>query len=237
MDITVTPDAAIGNIQAKYVSISNGGANAVCIRGLALTFPSGSKAGFSTNVAAFCGAIRSISHTPVLDQQASGEVENPKCIWIDRDGSNGIPHQGMGVHLPSFSDSNANLGASYTGEEDLMCISGPRFRMYPHLKTEGSILVFPYPPEFVTEWDPNLFTRRPVLSLLWFLDGRCALCPGRLFKARASTDPPRYTLFVAIHSYTECSRHIWNNIWCLTSLHTSTSVRKMQIWKQEYTTL
>ena len=57
MDITVTPDAAIGNIQAKYVSISNGGANAVCIRGLALTFPGGSKAGFSTNVAAFCGAI------------------------------------------------------------------------------------------------------------------------------------------------------------------------------------
>ena len=153
VDITVNPDPAIGNIQAEYVSISNGGNDAICIGGLALTFPDGSKAGFSTNVAAACDALWSNSQTPVLDQQASGQVENPKCIWIDRDGSNGIPHQGMGLHLPSFSNSNANLGISYSGNKDLMCKSGPRFRMYPHLKTEDSILVFPHPPEFVTESD------------------------------------------------------------------------------------
>jgi hypothetical protein len=125
----------------------------LCIGGLALTFPDGSKAGFSTNVAAACDALWSNSQTPVLDQQASGEVENPICIWIDRDGSNGIPHQGMGLHLPSFSNSNANLGISYSGNKALMCKSGPRFRVYPHLKTEDSFLVFPHPPEFVTESD------------------------------------------------------------------------------------
>ena len=59
----------------------------------------------------------------------------------------------MGLHLPSFSNSNENLGTSYTHKQDLMCKSGPRFRMYPQLKTEDSILVFPHPPEFVTDSD------------------------------------------------------------------------------------
>ncbi|EXJ66860.1 uncharacterized protein A1O5_10055 [Cladophialophora psammophila CBS 110553] len=157
VDITVNPNAEAGNIQAAYVSITNGGKDAVCIAGLALTFPDGGRAGFSTNVAAACGAFWSNSNTPVLQQQATGEIENPKCVWIDRDGSNGIPYQGFGIHLPSFSNSNKNLGASYSDNRDLMCKSGPRFRMYPQLITEESILVFPHPPEFITDSDdPSL---------------------------------------------------------------------------------
>jgi hypothetical protein len=152
VDITVNPGTA-GNIQAAYVSISNGGNDAICIAGLAVTFPDGARAGFSTNVAAACGALWSNSHTPVLDQQASGQVDNPKCIWIDRDGSNGIPHQGMALHLPSFSNTNENLGTAYGRNQELMCKSGPRFRMYPQLKTADSILVFPHPPDFITNSD------------------------------------------------------------------------------------
>lgn len=153
VDITINPRAEAGNIQAQYISISNGGNDAICIAGLAVTFPDGGKAAFSTNIAAECDAAWHVSGTPVLGQLATGEIANPRCIWLDRDGSYGLPHQGMGLHIPSFSNSNENLSKSYTRNKDLMCKSGPRFRMYPKLKAEDSILVFPHPPEFVTDSD------------------------------------------------------------------------------------
>jgi hypothetical protein len=151
VDISISPRTSAGNIQAQYISISNGGIDAVCIAGLSVTFPDGAVAGFSTNVAASCGAFWSNSNTPILGQAASGENDKPKCVWIDRNGSNGIPHQGFGIHLPSFSSTNANLGKAMTDDSRLMCKSGPRFRMYPQLKTEDSVLVFQHPPEFITD--------------------------------------------------------------------------------------
>ncbi|RMD41789.1 hypothetical protein DV735_g3303, partial [Chaetothyriales sp. CBS 134920] len=157
VEVAVEPNEAVGNIPADYMSISNGGNDAICIAGIGITFASGANAGFSTDVAVECGATWTYSNTPVLGQPSTGEVDPPKCVWIDRDGSNGIPHQGMGFHIPSFSKSNKNLARTYGENKDLMCKSGPRFRMYPKLRTEDSILIFPHPPKFITSIDdPNM---------------------------------------------------------------------------------
>jgi len=50
VDIKVNPRGSAGNIQAEYIFVSNGGDDAICIAGLAVTFLDGGKAGFSTNV-------------------------------------------------------------------------------------------------------------------------------------------------------------------------------------------
>ncbi|RMZ85211.1 hypothetical protein DV738_g406, partial [Chaetothyriales sp. CBS 135597] len=171
VEVVIEPREEVGNIPANYMSISNGGNDAICIAGIGITYASGANAGFSTNVAATCGATWSFSNTPVLGNVSTGEVEPPKCVWIDRDGSNGIPHQGMGFHIPSFSDTNVNLARTYDENKALMCQSGPRFRMYPKLRTEDSILIFPSPPEFLrgvenksmigTDKDPSFIIDNP----------------------------------------------------------------------------
>lgn len=154
VDIPVFPRADAGKIQAEYVSITNGGDDAICIAGTSLTFAQGlATAAFSTDVAFRCGAFWANSHTPVLGTPQSGELADPVCIWLDRDASFGLIHQGMAFHLPSFSSANQNLAASYQANNDLMCKSGPRFRMYEKLKSDDNIIVFPKPPEFVTKSD------------------------------------------------------------------------------------
>lgn len=157
VDITVFPRTQGNNVPANYVSITNGGDDGICIAGISLTFPDSSQAGFDANVAATCGAFWANSNTQILGQPPGPRLEPAKCIWLDRDGSFGHIHQGMGLHIPSFSAIDNNLATSYHDNNDLMCKSGPRFRMYEKLVTEDPILVFPHPPEFVQSLDnPNL---------------------------------------------------------------------------------
>ncbi|KIW89103.1 uncharacterized protein Z519_09955 [Cladophialophora bantiana CBS 173.52] len=74
VDIAVEPFGAAGNIQAAYISLSNGGNDVICTAVLSVTFPDGAVAGFSTNVAAACGAFWSNINTPVLEDPASAEI-------------------------------------------------------------------------------------------------------------------------------------------------------------------
>jgi hypothetical protein len=147
-DIQVVADGAVGNVPAEYLSISSGGNDAICVVGVTVTFPGGDKAGWTADIAAACpntGAFIFPSALQIAapDQQGNSDVnQTPHCVWIDRDESNGIPHQGFGVHLPDFGNRvTASQADAYFANTDLMCQSGPRFRIYRQLRAENPILI------------------------------------------------------------------------------------------------
>lgn len=47
VDIPVDAQPETGNVQSHYLSITNGGNDAICVSGIAVTFPDGGKAGFN----------------------------------------------------------------------------------------------------------------------------------------------------------------------------------------------
>lgn len=158
IDIEVEPENGIGNIQANYISVTNGGVDAICVSGFTVTFPDGAKAGFSANtVAGKCDAQWSMAFNSVI--QATGlNTGEPlaKCIWIDRNKSNDLRFQGFALHLPSFTTQTQGLAVGYQKDNhDLMRKSGPRFRMYEELVTTSPIFRYDPPLVFLTNRDTN----------------------------------------------------------------------------------
>lgn len=162
-DIIVTPNPGIGNVPADYLSITNGGDDAICLAGFTATFADNSQAAWSADVAAACpdtGARVFLSSRRLVSDDS--QIMQPHCVWIDRDGSDGILHQGIGIHLPDFG--SANQTALYANNRDLMCKSGPRFRMYEKLRTEDPILVFSPPIDLNAshmDTDPSTIINNP----------------------------------------------------------------------------
>lgn len=142
ISIPVVADPIVGNVAAQYIAVTNGGNDAICIAAVGVTFPTGQQTAFMTNIGVNCNAdwYPSLPVIPASNLRSS-------CIWIDRDGSNGLRFQGFGVHLTDFVDSDA-LSKQYQLNNASMCQSGPRFRMYEQLKTEESILVFKPPLQY-----------------------------------------------------------------------------------------
>ena len=140
-DISVEAHPDVGNITPAYLSIVAGGVDAVCISTVTVTAADGSKFTWGGDVAKACGETAFfISNNP------AGPSYTPHCIFIDRDGSTGIKHQGIGIHLDDFLADDAQVKA-YGENHDLMCKSGPRFRMYEKLDITDPILVFDPPLE------------------------------------------------------------------------------------------
>lgn len=154
-DITITARENPGNVAAHYLGISAGGIDALCIAGVTVTFTDGSKTAFSGNIPKSCGAAWANSETQIQTALGDGKSPTPDCVWIDGNGSNGLPYQGFGVHLPSFGTGNKKLAESYKVDSRLMCKSGPRFRMYDKLTSDNPVLVFPTPPRFFLDGDPG----------------------------------------------------------------------------------
>lgn len=157
VDIEVAPDPKIGNVQSSYISITNGGNDAVCISGFTVTFPDSGKAGFDASaVAQRCDDVPwSNAQNPKIDATANDGSAQARCIWIDRDDSNGFKFQGFAVHLASFATKAKGLASEYLNNTAFMCKSGPRFRMYEQLDTEDKIIYFDPPIRFLTEADTS----------------------------------------------------------------------------------
>ena len=143
--VSVNGNSSLGNGQApaEYISVTNGGDDAICVAYVSVTEPTGTKRLFMGETGFTCN-IDWFHSTALIGTQ------RPKCIWIDRDHSNGLRFQGMGIHLPSFSNSNdptagQGLAAEYQNDTDTMCKSPPRFKMYESINTEDPILFF-FPP-------------------------------------------------------------------------------------------
>ena len=138
--VTIEPNVTIGNIQPEYMSITNGGDDALCIALLTVTFPNGlGQSSFSGDVGKICGAPWYPS-----SELFGPQSNSPACVWIDRNDSNGLKYQGFGVHLSDFFNVPAKAN-EYNQNHDTMCLSGPRFRMYEKITTKDPILFFDPP--------------------------------------------------------------------------------------------
>ena len=83
----------------KYVAISAGGNNAICINYIAITWPDGDSAFISGDTGRACNRDWYYSRTVV------GDATNnyiPSCMWIDGDHSGGHHYQGFHFHIPDF---------------------------------------------------------------------------------------------------------------------------------------
>lgn len=115
------------NAQAEYVMLSMMERDAICISYISVTWPGGVNYMFFGDVGYKCGADWYYS-----DLIVSADRYTPKCIWLDQDHTNGLHHQGMGIHISDFLATPARL-EEYQNIPDAMCKSTPRFQMYPNI--------------------------------------------------------------------------------------------------------
>ena len=74
----------------------------------------------------------------------------PACIWIDKNGSNGLRFQGFGLHITDFA-ATKERAADYDQHRDRMCNAAPRFRMYEQMNDKDFIPFFSPPLEYISE--------------------------------------------------------------------------------------
>ena len=143
-DIKVVADGDVGGRQAEYVSISKGGNDALCVAYVTMTWPDNSKYIFSGDVGYSCGGFWYNSQTTFGEANPGYK---PKCFWIDGDASNGIKTQGFGLHITDF-EATKERSAAFAKNQDLMCKSPPRFKLYNDITSGDSLPYFDPPLEF-----------------------------------------------------------------------------------------
>lgn len=179
ISIPVAANATLGNVPAEYVAITNGGDDAICVAYVSVTSPAGDTSVFFGDTGYLCGADWYPSQLLVGTQNAM-----PKCIWIDRNGSNGLRFQGFGVHIPDFTNFPARA-LQYNRSIDTMCKSGPRFRMYETIETQDSILYFNPPLQYNpdgTDVDVSKVINNPGVMADLNMDLNNAICSSEAFK-------------------------------------------------------
>lgn len=145
IDISVPFDRNVGKKPTEYISVNQGGDDALCIAYLALTQPDGTKKAWYGDIGKTCGAdwYHSMLKTGDDDYQ-------PACIWIDKNGSNGLRFQGFGLHITDFA-ATKERAADYDQHRDRMCNAAPRFRMYEQMNDKDFIPFFSPPLEYISE--------------------------------------------------------------------------------------
>ena len=153
MDITVPFDNGVGKKPTEYISVNDGGDDALCIAYIALTQPDGDKKAWYGDIAKSCGADWYHSQLKTGDDDYQ-----PACIWIDRNRSNGLRFQGFGMHINDFA-ATKERAKQYDENRDLMCNAAPRFKMYENMVSEDYIPFFSPPLDYVekelTDKDPK----------------------------------------------------------------------------------
>ncbi|KAL8927833.1 MAG: hypothetical protein Q9172_001206 [Xanthocarpia lactea] len=153
IDIKVPFAKGVGTKPAEYISVANGGDDALCIAYIAITQPDGTKKAWYGDIAKACGAdwYHSLLKTGDDDYQ-------PSCIWIDRDRSNGLRFQGLGLHFNDFA-ATEERATQLNENRDLMCNAAPRFRMYENFGDKDHIPFFNPPLDLeaktLTDGDPG----------------------------------------------------------------------------------
>ncbi|KAL9101493.1 MAG: hypothetical protein Q9163_003241 [Psora crenata] len=153
MDIKVPFNHDVGKKPTEYIAVTDGGNDALCISYIALTQPDGTKKVWYGDIGKVCGAdwYHSLLKTSDDDYQ-------PSCIWIDRNRSNGLRYQGLGLHINDFAATNERA-EQYNSDTNLMCKAAPRFRMYENMDSEDYIPYFDPPLDYeektLTDKDPK----------------------------------------------------------------------------------
>ena len=136
MDVSVPFDFGGRTRQTEYLSIVNGGKDALCIAYIRVWQPDGNDVAWFGDIAKSCGADWYHSQRGLGDDHYQ-----PACIWIDRDRSNGIRFQGLGMHIHDFA-ATQERAEQYNENHDLMCKAAPRLRMYTDMNDQDPIPFF-----------------------------------------------------------------------------------------------
>ena len=165
VDVQIAANSSVGNAPPSYVSIINGGDDAICVAWVTVTFPDGAQASWSGDTAFQCNAdfFESSRQMGTTGPDGTGAPFTPHCVWIDRNHSNGLRYQGLAFHMRDFFN-NANQATAYGENPGLMCNSGPRFRMYETLRPEDPVLMYKPPLEYTdqgTDADPTRIIGAP----------------------------------------------------------------------------
>ena len=163
MDISVPFDSGVGKKPTEYLSVANGGDDALCIAYIAVTQPDGTKKAWYGDVAKSCGADWYHSQLKTGDDDYQ-----PACIWIDRDRSYGLRFQGLGIHINDFA-ATKERAQQYNQNHDLMCKAAPRLRMYTDMNDDDPIPFFSPPLEYnatgLVDADPAVVLNKKHWSL------------------------------------------------------------------------
>jgi hypothetical protein len=136
-DVQISAHPNIGDDSAAYVSINAENDDAICVAYVTVSQANGDSSTFTGDVLAKCGATYYESSTTL-----GTDGSHPKCVWISKNGVNGtVQDQGFGFHVRDFFGTDAQAKA-YASNSDLMCESGPRFRMYRQLDAKDPILFY-----------------------------------------------------------------------------------------------
>ncbi|MCJ1367919.1 hypothetical protein MMC16_007055 [Acarospora aff. strigata] len=78
------------------------------------------------------------------NQKVGSGTYTPKCVWIDKNHSKGIRSQGLSLHMPDFSSTEA-MFQQYIDNPDTLCKSTPRMKMWGEIWPDSSIPTFQPP--------------------------------------------------------------------------------------------
>ncbi|EEP78502.1 predicted protein [Uncinocarpus reesii 1704] len=146
-DVFVPHFRGIGEPLAEYVAISNGGIDAICIAWIAMAW-NDAKYGWIGDVGQACGSDWYYTQTLLKESGKDGKREHrPRCVWIDRDGSNGFNAQGFSMHIIDFDVSGNDRKTQYQIYPETMC-SRPRYHTYKHMVTQDGTYIFSPPLEY-----------------------------------------------------------------------------------------
>ncbi|QVM12830.1 hypothetical protein D8B26_007448 [Coccidioides posadasii str. Silveira] len=147
VDILVKHYHELGQPLAEYISITNGGIDAICVAYIGMKW-NNDVYGWIGDVGGICGADWYYTDTVLKSKGGTPTAQfNPKCIWIDRDRSSGFRTQGISMHITDFDVSGEGRKMQYAKYPETMC-SRPRFHAYEYMKTEDDIYIFDPPLEY-----------------------------------------------------------------------------------------
>ena len=149
-DIVVTHYKTMIGVNAAYISISDGGNNALCVAQIDIKFPDDTSHSWNGDMAHFCS--EDIGARTYASQHRIGKEQlSPYCVWIDRDRTNGIPSQGFHWHIPSFHPTSGRINQT-TYYPDTLCRSRPRFSMYPNMRVGTNVDAYSPPLQFAPDF-------------------------------------------------------------------------------------
>lgn len=132
--ISVSPGPYVDNPssqQPEYVMLTMENDDGIC---LSYVIASGNSAQWTLfgDLGYKCGADWYNSNQKVGDG-----TYTPKCVWLDKNHSNGLHYSGLALHMPDFAGDEQGKIDEYQEDPDTLCKSTRRMGFFPSMPDDG----------------------------------------------------------------------------------------------------